>query len=846
MKPNKIQTFALLAVICFIVSCSTEKTGFVNKAYHATTTKYNILYNGNIAYDRGVKMVEKKYHDNFQEILTVEQTQKDELATFITQSQEKNPHFQRAEDKAIKAAQLHSMYQGGKEHNPQMDDAYMLLGKSRFHELRFLPALEAFNYIIQKYPDSDLFYNASVWREKTNIKLQYNDIAIRNLKKLLKNEDLKKDVKADALATLAQAYINVDYLDSAKLPLKEAIDLTSETSKRGRYTYILGQLNSKTDDKDSAIKNFQDVIDFNRSVPKALFINAHASKFQNEDFSKIDTASFTKEYLSLLRDRENRPYADVIFHQLGVMNDKADNTQVALKNYKRSLQVGRDNNFMKYENYSKMAELYYRTKKFELAGMYYDSTMMYINPLSKEYITLKRKRTNLVDIVKYEQIARTNDSILRLVNLDVDSRKTEIQQILNERKDKEEKKQLASSGNSNSSSSSSKSNSGTASSFYFYANNALQKGKEDFTKQWGNRNSVDNWRWADRSQVMGGAPTLVNNTSNNASTVTSTGKSEDMRYNVDFFLAQIPSDKKEIDKIKKDRDDAYYQLGMLYSSKIEAFDVAINKYETLITFTPEQELEQATYYQLYKLYKKLDETALAAEVMELMKTKYPKSRYTQIMLNPNAVIDSKGTAIASYEKIYEKYRKGNFVETLNELETLIPQIFNDNIISKYELLKATVIGKLNGLDDYQKALQHVAMTYQSSEEGKEAQRILTFEIPKLRKMTFKNDLSKNLKMIYQVSYPLSAEDLELKNKLERYAEDRAHTGISLSTDMYDKNTMFIVIHGIKSGNLAKSAQVYLEIDQQYGIKREPYLISSNDYAVVLIRKNWQEYLDSRK
>lgn len=843
MRSRNYQTGVLLFFIGFLVACSTEKTGVLNKKYHATTTKYNILYNGNVSYDRGVQMIKKKYHDNYQDVLTVEQTQQDETAIIMTQSQEKNPHFQRSEEKAVKAAQLHSMYQGGTEHNPQMDEAYMLLGKSRYHDLRFLPAIEAFNYIILKYPDSDLYYDAIVWREKTNIKLKYNDLAMSNIKRLLKNEDIKPEVKSDALATLAQGYINLEHLDSAKIPLKNAIELTNDVDKKGRYTYILGQLNSKTDSKSEAIQNFQDVIDYNRQLPRALVINAHAAKFQNQDFAQVDTAQFTKEYLTLLNDRENRPFADVIFHQLGVMNDKSGNNKIAIKNYNQSLKVGKTNDFLKYENYSKMADLHYRSKKFEIAGIYYDSTMMYINPLSKEYVSMKRKRNNLVDIVKYEQIARTNDSLLLLVGMDEATRRAAIQKVLDERKIADEAREKALLASTNTSAGKAPSLPGQSSSFYFYAENALNKGKEEFKKKFGNRPSGDNWRWASRVESEISSNTdLVNTDSSEQADEESVG---DMRYNVDFFIAQLPKEAEELSMLKTDRDDAYYQLGMLYSSKLEEYQVAIGKYETLLTFEPDPELEQSTKYQLYKLYMKFDPQKAQA-LLQDMQAKFPDSRYTKIMLNPNAVIDDKGSAVTTYETIYAKYRTGAFVETLADLEVLIPTIFNDNIISKYELLKATTIGKLNGLDDYQTALQHVAMTYHSTEEGKEAQRILSKEISQLRKMTFKHDLSKNLKMIYAVTYPLSAEDEELRAKLSHYAADRAHTGISFSADMYDKNTMFMVLHGIKSGDLARSAQIYLEIDQQYGIKREPYLISSNDYAVVLIKKNWKEYLESRK
>jgi hypothetical protein len=56
-----------------------------------------------------------------------------------------------AETKATKAIQKHSMNIDGRERN-QIDEAYLLLGKARYYDQRFIPALDAFNYILYKYP----------------------------------------------------------------------------------------------------------------------------------------------------------------------------------------------------------------------------------------------------------------------------------------------------------------------------------------------------------------------------------------------------------------------------------------------------------------------------------------------------------------------------------------------------------------------------------------------------------------------------------------------------------------------------------------------------------------------
>jgi hypothetical protein len=54
----------------------------------------------------------------------------------------------------------------GRERNFQIDEAYLLLGKARYYDQRFIPALDAFNYILYKYPNSSNIYEAKIWRGK--------------------------------------------------------------------------------------------------------------------------------------------------------------------------------------------------------------------------------------------------------------------------------------------------------------------------------------------------------------------------------------------------------------------------------------------------------------------------------------------------------------------------------------------------------------------------------------------------------------------------------------------------------------------------------------------------------
>lgn len=203
--------FSLLAII--VQSCSRKKDKFINRAWHSVGTEYNLLYNGGLALEKGLESVNNAFTENFWELLPVERMEVKDEARLANKAE--NSDFERAEEKAVKAIQKHSMTIGGKEKNPQIDEAYLLLGKSRYYDQRFVPALAAFNNILNKYPTSDKINQVKVWREKTNLRLGSPELAIKNLKRHLEIEEVKGQDLADISAVLAEAYINIKQKDTA-------------------------------------------------------------------------------------------------------------------------------------------------------------------------------------------------------------------------------------------------------------------------------------------------------------------------------------------------------------------------------------------------------------------------------------------------------------------------------------------------------------------------------------------------------------------------------------------------------------------------------------------------------
>ncbi len=878
MKTNTIKYFIFTGLLLFLIACSTKRNTWLSRNSHALSTKDNILYNGGIALEKGIAEVKQQNVDNFWEILPVERMQVSEQT--MMPGQTRNANFEKAETKATKAIQKHSMNIGGSEKNPQMDEAYLMLGQARYYDQRFIPALDAFNYILSKSPESDKIYIAKIWREKTNMRLDNDAIAVKNLTKLLKEIKFKDQVFADANATLAQAFINLELKDSAVAKIKIARKFTKSKEEVSRYTYILGQLYEAMGYKDSAYTAYQSVIDMKRKAARAYVIHAHVRQAAQFDYAKGDTVAFLKKYKELLDDRENRPFLDVLHHQLAIFREKTNNNKLAKKEYNLSLKKKSQDTYLIASNYRNLADLYFIDSKFVTAGKYYDSTLVNLKPRTREYNLIKKKRENLDEVIKYEGIAQGNDSIISLYNMSGADRTAYFEKYITKLKKEDEIKQklaekeaktkenIARNGGSDISgmdpgsnpkmnrdinsvkgindqiaSSSPKSDPSIGGMFYFYNPSTVAFGKTEFVKNWGKRKLQDNWRVSSLIDKNSIDP-KDSDTQGDDDSKDEKGAAAKVeeKYTTDFYIKQIPTSQKLIDSLSKERNFANYQLGVIYKEKFKEYQLAINRLEKLLADGPEERLVLPSMYNLYKLYEIVDKKSADAMKQNIISL-YPNSRYAQILLNPSSEIEeSSDSPNAIYQKLYKQNKDGDFKGALAGTEAAIQKFNGDEIVPKLELLKAQITGKLSGLTELKSALNFVALNYPNSEEGKKAEKMIGVDVPKLEALQLTSAPSKNWKILYATKDFEDKSTKELREKIKKFIADRGLTKVSISLDIYTMTDNFVVIHGMNSQDLANGMAQILKEFKEYKVQQTPIVISAENYTIVQIKKNIDEYL----
>lgn len=857
IRPNKqvLKTsfkFILIVVMSFalVTSCSRKKDKFINRNFHAVTAEFNTLYNGYLALEGGRKTLNEAYRDNYWDVLPIERMEIREEV--ILPGQSKNENFNRAEEKAVKAIQKHSMNFEGKEKNPQIDEAYLLLGKARYFDQRFIPALEAFNYILYKYPASDKINQAKIWREKTNIRLDNDELAIKNLKRLLEQEEISGQDLADATAMLAQAYLNTKSIDSAITQLEIASSSTKNNDERGRYRFIQGQLYNTLGYKDSANMAFDRVIKLNRKTPRIYLISAQLEKIKNFDYENGDKLACLEVLTELEENRENRPFLDKIYHQIGEYYLKTDSEYLAISYYNKSLRTDSRDKELKARNYQILGDISFNNSLYKEAGAYYDSTMNNMIANSKPYRLIKRKRDNLEDVIYYEDIAKTNDSILNLVSLPEADRiaffEIFIEKLKSQAAEEKQKEEIVARNNGLITGNKPVSGSNPiaprgglpmqASLFYFYNPTTVAYGKNEFVKIWGNRSLEDDWRWSNKGKSKANTSVLNNEVFADVS--------EDELYDPQFYISKIPTETKEIDSLSKERNFAYYQLGLIYKEKFKEYELAKSKFKDVLKSNPEERLILPSKYNLYKIYMLLGQTDEASIAKNDIVSNFPESRYAVILSNPElASQQDENSPESVYESIYQQHENQEYAEVISKCETYINVFDGEPIVPKLELLKATATGRLLGFEPYSKAINYIAITYANTPEGQEAQNIETKVLPRLQSKEFVADsIANNYKVVFKFDKTEVSEIKKFKDTLDKVFKNIKYYDLSSSIDVYNPETTLVLVHGLKNKVVAKTFDQLLTKEDKKKIKKPFFVISSPNYQIVQVHKNLDNYLNT--
>lgn len=668
----------------------------------------------------GVDKLEKSHSDDYEEILDVFPVGTSESAKSVY------TQMDRAIEKGGVTIAKHSMLFKGKEYVAAIDDAYMLIGKAHFYKRDYVLALEMFNYVIKQYKKKDIRFDGYLWLIRTNTELARFKDGEKIITLLEEEKKFPKKKIPELAAVKADYYIKKGDFDLAKDQLKVAIDKTKKRKSKTRYTYILAQLYEELNNQDSAYyfyaqvlkKNSPYVMEFNARINRALMASA---KSGNIDAIK-------KELIKMSKDDKNIDFLDRIYYALGDIALEEGEEDLALEYLKKSVASTTQNITQKAISYFTIADLYFDKPEYEFASAYYDSSIAILEPTHEQFQRVSARQQSLAELVKNIRMIELQDSLLELSELSDLELDAFIAELVEKVRDEEEQRRFEEANKPsaqqqlnqlNQNQSSGLATTGTG--WYFYNSTALSFGANNFRQLWGDRKLEDNWR---RSTKRSNALNEI--VDENGDTLNATTA---QLMDPAFYKKGIPRTEAQIDSANLKIQDAYYDLGSIYKEQLSENQRAIKEFEELLKRYPNGKWNLETYYQLYRLYKAEGDERKAQEYANLILRNYPDSEYANILKDPKYLEKleaMRGRLGSMYDMAFDNFEKAEYERVIEAADSALTKFEDDEILSKFAILKVMAIGATEKLIIYRKALEDYIAKYTAAPEKPRAEELLLY------------------------------------------------------------------------------------------------------------------------
>jgi tetratricopeptide (TPR) repeat protein len=729
--------FVLLLSIMTITifSCSTKKNKWTNRTYHATTAKYNILFNGKESYKAGMFDLNKNAKENYTRVLPVyPKFQK-------TEAQAIAPQMDRTIEKSSKAIKKHSIFIKGKEYNKYIPFAYQIMGEAFFYKQEYETAQRTFNFIINNYKTPDVALEASIWLARTSSELNEMtraDLLFEELKFKFDNSSNKK-LKLLFNMAYADFFIKQESYQQAINPVQEALMIKMPKQQKTRLLFILAQLYEKTGSFQAAYDNYKKVIKRNPKYEMSFISHINMAKC-------ISNGTGDKQYVmnileKLLKDRKNDDFHDVIYYTLAEVALMEPDEPAAIEYLTKSVQTSVNNNTQKAVSALNLADILFKNLNYTLAQRYYDTTITFLPNDYPNYNVIKAKTELLTKLVTNLNVVQTQDSLQRIAKMSESERNRFIDKLIadyNEqeriRQEEERQRQIAiAQANMNR-----PPDLATAGNWYFYNPSAMAFGTNEFRQKWGDRKLEDNWRISNK-QLM----TTIDNDPfadpyDDNDDEDTTAKPTDPR-NRQTYMTNLPLTEERMKRSHEMIVKALYNAAFIYRDGLKDIPKSNETFESLVQRYPDHKLALQSYFILYQSFSELKNTDKANYYKNIILTKFPDSDYAEIIKDPNyyAKIEERNKAgEILYSKTYTAFQNKNYKTVIqNAQEASTKYMRNDDLMARFDYLKAIAHEHVNGRDSLIDNLEKFIVKYPTNPLTERAQMLLSSKKPDAKTAT---------------------------------------------------------------------------------------------------------------
>jgi TolA-binding protein len=377
-----------------------------------------------------------------------------------------------------------------------------------------------------------------------------------------------------------------------------------------------------------------------------------------------------------------------------------------------------------------LADLSFKHENYPDAQAYYDSAVTYLQKDYPNYEELMKKHDILSRLVNNIMVVQVQDSLQRLAKMPAGERMRIINGIIAEinRKEQEardaESQQFQNVGFLEMENRNLQQQQKSTGDWYFDNPATRSFGYSEFRNKWGDRKLEDMWRLSNR---RGGDFMSEEELRLDSIRQDSIKAVQAQLKNPDYYLKSIPITPDALAASDAKIERALYNMGYIYYYELSDNDKSIEAFDLQIKRFPKGVMIPPAYYQLYQVYTKLGFHDKAAQAKNRLMREHPDHEYALILADPDYF---KNRALelslhkAFYSNTYALFSSGKFKEAAAKTDSALAQSSFSDIHPRLSLLKALIVGQMEGKASYIQALEHTSSKYKNTPESKHAADLL--------------------------------------------------------------------------------------------------------------------------
>lgn len=723
-----------------------EKNTSLTRNYHNLTAHYNVYFNGEESFKKGIEKAQSSVMMDYNHTLPVFLYEDEAVHSTVSGD------MKRAIDKATKVITYHSItakpkvkegnqspkdkaFYDQNEFNKWVDDSYMLMGRAYMYQGEFFLAAETFKHVLVTFPKQDIRYLGMIWLARAYTMIDETREAERIISTLADESRIPEEYMEAFHTTQAQLRIKLDEPSSGAENLELALGYKGiDKEDKIRYTYILAQLYEEAGMNELALEKYKRVTKYNPTYE--MEFNARVNMAEVFEVGSTSSDDLKKLLNKMLKDSKNREYKDQIYFALGNIAMEEDDREKAIEYYQLSVSTSIQNRYQKGFSSLTLAEMFYEEPDYLLSAAYYDSAVTFLNRDYPGYSGLSSLSASLSGLVYNVMVYELEDSLQTLAAMPEAARLVVIDGIIETVREEEEEARLAEQqamedmafnqsmmGNNNQAGGQAGGQQGGQ--WYFYNMNAKGFGQPEFRMKWGERKLEDNWRRKNKQAMsdLGGAGGESDSINGEGGIPIFDNKSRE------FYLASIPLNDSSLEQSDIRLEEALFNMGVIYKEKLLDYEESINSFTELIQRYPDTRFGPSTHYYLYQLYNNIQDPGQANYHAGQLSNLYPQSHYAMLLNNPNYLTEleeEEMKVVRYYEGVYSLYQAENYAGVIAAADSGIAMYEGDPLIPKYKYIKALSVGALIGKEEMKVELDSLIAQHPGAEESVQAQEIVDY------------------------------------------------------------------------------------------------------------------------